>query len=786
MPARRALAMHAVRRASAPPLALIARFAGRGVSASGALLGLLALELGWYTVTGPDGESRFPDALEYHAVADLALLALGALALLGCALAARRPAALLRAGAGAAGALLVVWLAVTAGAQFGARIALYGALLVVAGGAVDLVDHRVLAVVRPRARRLVRRLGHSVVLAVPLAVITWPVYTLAPGGGTDGSGPGGMHEAAWRGIDYGTDLVFTYGPLGFLTFARFYHLPLAVLSLAYVAVVHWALIAALLAMGRRALGLVPALVLAFLAGMAFANTTPDDPTSTALTALALVGAIAVLRTPPTGRPLDLALLAAGALAGFATLVKPNSGVTIVALAGIVAFFVPAPSRWRALLLTVGAGVVSFLVLWFAAGENADAILPYARHASEILSGYGEAGASEEGGRAWEYPAAAVIVALVLLSGTWATRSWARGPRIGAVLALLLFCFSWFKGGFVHHDGHSLHFFAAMAAAGLAFLARDNRVLSVLAALVAVAGFTVSGLRTDLFATGDLVRPAISARDFEDHVRTLLPGRAAEYEDEQRAALRRSYAFDAATLAEVRGETVHFEPQEASAAWAYPELDWRPLPVFQTPFAFTNRLDELNADFLRSRDAPTRILRADEGPAPFESPRGYLEMFCRYDEVRTSPERPGSPYRWQTLTRGASRCGSPRGLGTVATQTGTPVRVPRAGADELVFARIAGLELPLAETARKTLDKVRRQRFLRWNEESRRLLVAEKAASPLVLAIPDAYDWTGPWAASVDARTLTAEVAGLEGEPTAPRPIRVSFFAVPLSRPAVVP
>jgi len=775
--------MSAVRRASARPLALIERLAWRGISAFGALLGLLALELGWYVVPGPGGESRFPDALEYHAVADLALLALGGLALVGSALPARRPAALLRATVGVAAAALVVGLVVAEDAQSGARIAFYGALLVVLGGVADLVDDRVLTFAGSSGRGLAWRLGHSVVLAVPLAVITWPVYTLAPGGGTDGSGPGGMHEAAWRGVDYGTDLVFTYGPLGFLTFARFYHLPLAVLSLAYVAVVHWALIAAVLAVARRAVGLAPALVLAFLAGMAFANTTPDDPTSTAITGLALVGAIALLRAPPTGRSLDLALLAGGALAGFATLIKPNSGVTIVALAGIVALFVPAPSRGRALLLTVGAGAVSFLVLWFGAGENADAILPYARYASEILSGYGEAGASEEGGRAWEYPAAAVIVALVLLSGTWATRSWARGPRIGALLALVVFCFGWFKGGFVHHDGHSLHFFAAMSAAGLAFLARDNRVLSVVAALVAVTGFTVSGLRTELFTMGDLVRPVISAQDFEDNVLTLLPGRAGDYQDEQRAMLRRTYGFDAPSLAAVRGQTVHFEPQEASAAWAYPELDWRPLPVFQTPFAFTNRLDELNADFLRSEMAPTRILRADEGPAPLESPRGSLEMYCRYDEVRTSPERPGSPYRWQTLARGASRCGAPRALGSVEARTESTVRVARAGAHELVFARIAGLELSLAESARKTLDKVRSQRFLRWNEEGSQLLVAEKAASPLVLAIPDAYDWTGPWAASVDARTLTAEIVGLDGEQAAPRPIRVEFFAVPLSRPA---
>ena len=209
------------------------------------------------------------------------------------------------------------------------------------------------------------------------------------------------------------------------------------------------------------------------------------------------------------------------------------------------------------------------------------------------------------------------------SPLWATRGWPRAPRAGALLALALFAFGWYKGGFVHHDGHSLHFFAAMSGRGTGLLDGAPRADPEPAhGRRALTAFAIAGLGTNLFHVSDLIRPDLSRRDFQDDVRTVaLHG--SSYIADARADLRRSYGFDRPTLALVRGHTVHFDPQEASAAWAYPELHWRPLPVFQTPFAFDRRLDVLNADFLASKRAPERILRSDEGLQPFESPTAFF-------------------------------------------------------------------------------------------------------------------------------------------------------------------
>ena len=92
------------------------------------------------------------------------------------------------------------------------------------------------------------------------------------------------------------------------------------------------------------------------------------------------------------------------------------------------------------------------------------------------------------------------------------------------------------------------------------------------------------------------------------------------------------------LAAVAGQTVHIDQWQTVAAFAYPEMRWSPLPVFQSYSAYTTALDEINADRLRRAAAPTRILRerfddldgtpyaVDRRFVWFEIPAAMLETF----------------------------------------------------------------------------------------------------------------------------------------------------------------
>jgi hypothetical protein len=115
--------------------------------------------------------------------------------------------------------------------------------------------------------------------------------------------------------------------------------------------------------------------------------------------------------------------------------------------------------------------------------------------------------------------------------------------------------------------------------------------------------------------------------------------------------------------------------EATIAWAYPELGWKPLPVFQAYSAYTHSLDRANADALSAADGPERILAAwfsiDNRNPGWESPAAMLAMTCRYEEI-------GVYGGWQVLGRVADRCGPERPLASVVAVVGKAVAVPDPG------------------------------------------------------------------------------------------------------------
>jgi hypothetical protein len=112
----------------------------------------------------------------------------------------------------------------------GPAVALVGAAMAVAAGAVDAIrpelriGHSVRGAVGRRldglaARgyhiRASRAIASSVVLALPLALWTWPIPSLEMGDGTDASWIDGLHTAFHNGLAFGSDVVFTYGRWAF-------------------------------------------------------------------------------------------------------------------------------------------------------------------------------------------------------------------------------------------------------------------------------------------------------------------------------------------------------------------------------------------------------------------------------------------------------------------------------------------------------------------------------------------------------------------------------------------
>jgi hypothetical protein len=240
--------------------------------------------------------------------------------------------------------------------------------------------------------------------------------------------------------------------------------------------------------------------------------------------------------------------------------------------------------------------------------------------------------------------------------------------------------------------------------------RDRRLwlMSLLAVGVAVAASSRLVPLSVLDGVG-------SARSFVSQTATaLVPSRAQAATERNRATLRARYALDPTTLGELVGRRIHIDPYDTSVAFAYPEMRWAPLPVFQSYAAYTPALDEMNAARLASGDAPDRILRRvtfDRDPSDFltrqrghplrpgesiptavdgrfrwfEQPAATLEMFCRYREISAIGE-------WQVLDRTEASCGPGEPLATMKAREGVAVQVPvEPRPDRFVTVRVRGLE-----------------------------------------------------------------------------------------------
>jgi len=249
-------------------------------------------------------------------------------------------------------------------------------------------------------------------------------------------------------------------------------------------------------------------------------------------------------------------------------------------------------------------------------------------------------------------------------------------------------------------------------------------------------------------------------------RAILPGSAERAIHRNQASMQTRYRLDPTTLAELRGRRVAIDPTEIGVAFAYPGIQWTPLPVIQSYSAYTPALDQMNADRLASANGPDRILRSvsvhtdlpdwlirERGRplAPgesvaivvdgrfgwFEAPAAMRETFCRYRELSSI----GS---WEVLGRTGGSCGPPEPFSTVTAMEGTLVDVPAdPRPNRLVIVRVHGLDPTLGDELRTVLYRAEEWYVTIAGVHYR--LVEPTAADGLLVAVPTSADGTGLFA-----------------------------------------
>ena len=617
---------------------------------------------------------------------------------------------------------------------------------------------------------------------VALAVLAWPFGTLVPGIDGDWNWVAGLAVIAEEGHRFGDQLIWNYGPLGFLHHgALLYYDDLAALAFAY----HWALqlllAATLYVASRRS---YPAPVAFAIAFVVLALITDR--------ALLLGFAWCVLAlTRPDDAPRDLPArwfpAAIGVLAGILVLSKLNQGVTIVALAATALIARPGrrPHDWAAF---AGAFLATAAVGWLATGQALAGVWLYVRYGAETIGGYpAAAGVSDPDGQ-WHYWAALLIFALGSTLVWRAARDAAPVRRWGLVALWLIFSFATFKQGFVRHgDGHVRLYMASMLMALAVLPVRPTgRWLAVTGAGI-VACAVLSGVVTRE-RLDDRIDPYRNAEAALAQAGTMASSeKRARRRAELATAIRDHYSLPPRIAAGVGDRPVAFWPFAAGDLAYALGVEWRSLPVIEPYGISTPALDDVVAGMLASSRAPDRIVRKPRpvnppgvsldppphelmlGP-PFEPPLTTRAVFCRYRELARSEP-------WQLLARAPDRCGRPREVESVVAAWGEAVEVPEPRPGSALLVEIEGSEVHGLERL-KALWLRPDARVIVLDDHAYRLVPSTASRARLIGAAPD-VDYRAPLELAPNASRIAVRRLGDEPDGE----LRYTFLELPVRRPS---
>jgi hypothetical protein len=510
-----------------------------------------------------------------------------------------------------------------------------------------------------------------------VAVIGVPVSIGWYGTGLDASWKLGLNLAQSQGLVAGRDVVFTYGPLGYLFYPErvsgapmptlIFRLGLYALSIAALYRLVWMLASQAAAFWTTAiLGL--AVVLDALPA--------ESPLIFAIDRLALLALV----DRSDWRYAELSVL--GFLSGLGLLVKLNQGMEGVALFLAVlatVAFQGWPLSRRARRQACAALCVlpsSMAIVFLASTGSLSGIGLYAQNGWQIVSGYAEG--MGLAGPLWQAALACATIAAIFLAILLAAvdlRSLGPGMAPALIVAFFAFKHAMVRQGPGHAPAFHMEF-----AVGLLFLlvcasaARDRRLIVVLQLFSVAMAYAVSveaypGFDAAVKSRLQLRQAYASLADFLRWPSTWEKTGAENQRN--RAPLRLPERFHRL----IRNGTVDAIPWDIDVVQAN-GWRWRPRPVFQSYSAYTPALDRLNAGHLESdRTADFVILNfsAIDGRHPFlETPLSWRALLDRYDLKLASPD-------WLLLQhRKELRYGPAASLGNSTARWDEDVRVPQAG------------------------------------------------------------------------------------------------------------
>lgn len=499
-----------------------------------------------------------------------------------------------------------------------------------------------------------------------------------------------LNRLAMDGARFGVDVIYTYGPLGFLNYPRDVGGNLAPGYAWWIGA--YALFSVSLAalVGRTLTGW------RFAAGAALAIfAAPWIDSQRLFTSLVVVWLLLRVRVPEWGVPL---LLASAVMTGTVSLVKTPYGVACASALAMGCLFPFTPRRAAARLFLVGATVLATVAVWWVGLYGTlEGLAGYVSGSLEIARGYSaimaRSLANEESAFRWLAVSVGALLAL-----------WLLGPREAWLPVALIFAgpllIGW-KHGVVRFD--RTHFSALLAMLMLATVAfslfalrRRSLVVVMPLGFIVLATVNAAMIRVNIATDNQkwfplfaqykgfqAFKPLVELARF-DHFRERL---AVESKESLR---ERVFSPEITQL--IGDATVDVYDEELSFVAAN-DLRYHPKPVFQHFNAFTPSLDRMNADFFASANRPeflifflprNGVMGVDDRYFLHDDSLTHLEVLRHYQLAMIDKENP----EIVAMRSGPGRVGGePEEVGRVRVNWREVVKTPEVGESHLLRVRV---------------------------------------------------------------------------------------------------
>lgn len=510
-----------------------------------------------------------------------------------------------------------------------------------------------------------------------VGIWTFQMASHLPNPGLDPSWIVGINWAHVNDFQFGTDVVFTYGVLGFLGQPLILDYDLWKMGIIFSALVNFLLIFSSYLLLREFCARWYHYV--FLIPILLVILPVTAPQWKMLISLSLFLYLILVQKSTPGTHL-LYLSAIGFGLAVNSLIKFdmlwNSLYLILVFCGIN-YVTKHNIRQGATLLASFS--VSFLAIWLTMQQHLENILPYLIGGLELTRGYSEAMAIS--GSLWQVVAGCISFLFIIMVGVYFFIQKRRELVVFFILTGFML-FSVFKSGFVRHDAHILTFLAVFALfLGFTLVLLTNKLktsklkrivtFDIILCLAMIGSFMVSICIIVPWAPQINVISQAPSNELSLHImsnETLFDNLVAS----QKEIIKNAYPLEAALIDRIDNQSVDIFPWDVALCWAY-DLNWSPRPVFQSYTAYTPYLDTINSQhFVDDEESPKNILyfySSIDGRYPlFEEPETFRTILNNYSYVDQSNG-------FIQLNRSSRPVGEAEDIGLKTVGMGEPIDIP---------------------------------------------------------------------------------------------------------------